>query len=712
MSYRSHRLRPTAFAVAILCAAPHVFAEDNTLSNVDVTSTADTQSTLQSYRVPSTSNGALGDRSILDTPFSETAVTARQIADQQSNQISEVFKNDASVTAFGNAYAGESSGISIRGLQVDLLNGIKIDGLAAPVWGSDLPLEVFDQVELLKGLSGFMYGFGSPGGIINYVLKRPTNAPYRSVTLGYESDGILKGAVDLGGRFDDNRFGYRVNAVQEQGDTAVDNGYVKRTTASVAADMRITPDLVWSVDAMYNKRHVDGAYYGVILGQDYGLPVTEPVKIPSALDGSKGLGSPFTYYETSYRVAGTNLAWSINPQWDARLDYRYSWQDRTNRDSAIFLTDNSGGYTELQWGGYSTYKYQTAQALLNGHLETGSIKHELVMGVAWQQQDSNYPNQGDSSGSTTIGSGNIYNMTAFANPNTWYTSATYLASRTVQKSLFGSDTIKFNDQWSTILGLRYNKYDQDNYDTTGATSSTYDRSPVTPTIALIYKPVQQVSIYGSYVESLEQGGTAPIYAINANESLAPLKSKQYEAGVKAQYQNWGGSAALFRINRGLEFVNSAQEFVQDGQTRYQGLELNGAVNLAKNWTLTGSTMWLDAKNVEASSDIDGKRAYGAPRFQASANVEYAVPQIDRLTLLAGAQYVGDRALEADNSNIAPSYTLYDLGARYVTAWNNTKVTLRLNLDNITNEKYWLTSWGFILNQGEPRTVKASAQFDF
>lgn len=705
------RLRPLAFAIAALCAVPHAFAEDAAvLSNVDVTATAQPQSTLESYRVQSTSNGALGDQAIRDTPFSVTAVSAAQIQNQQSSQISEAFKNDASVTSIGNSYAGENSAISVRGMQIDTLNGIKIDGLGAPAWGSDLPLEVFDQVQLLKGLSGFMYGFGAPGGILNYVLKRPTNAPYASVTAGFESDGVFKAAADLGGRFgNDNRFGYRLNAVQEQGDTAVDEGYVKRTTASIAADMRITPDVVWSVDALYNKRRVDGAYYGAILAQDYGLTVAEPVKIPSALDGSQRLASPFTYYETSYKVAGTDLTWAINPQWDARLSYRYAKQDRLNRDSAIFLTDNSGGYSELQWGGYSVYDYQTAQALLNGHLQTGSIKHELVFGVSWQDQKEDYP---DNFASTELGSGNIYNMTVFPNPNTNYDNGTYLSSKTTQKAVFASDTVKFNDQWSTILGLRYNDYSQTGYDMAGAVTAKYDRSPVTPTIALIYKPVEPVSVYGSYVESLEQGGTAPAYASNPNAIMPPLKSKQYEVGVKAEYQTWGASAALFRVNRGLEYVNSNATFVQNGETRYQGLELNGSTIIAKNWTLTASTMCLDASNVNASADINGKRAYGAPRFQASAGVEYAVPQIDRLALTAGAQYVGDRALEADNSNIAPSYTLFDLGARYVTHWNTQKVTLRLNLDNVTNEKYWLTSWGFILNQGTPRMLKASAQLEF
>jgi iron complex outermembrane receptor protein len=65
----------------------------------------------------------------------------------------------------------------VRGLPVDLLNGFKMDGLSIPNWGSDMPLEPFSQIELLKGPGGFMYGFGQPGGILNFVSKQPTHSP-------------------------------------------------------------------------------------------------------------------------------------------------------------------------------------------------------------------------------------------------------------------------------------------------------------------------------------------------------------------------------------------------------------------------------------------------------------------------------------------------------------------------------------------------------
>src|SRR6202012_3147453 len=128
--------------------------------------------------------------SLLDTPFSIDAVTADLMQNRQAIDINEAFAADAGVTPLSNGYTGESSGIAVRGLPVDLLNGYKMDGLSIPSWGSDLPLEAFSQIELLKGPGGFMYGFGAPGGILDFVTKQPTATPYTSFTLGYTSNGV------------------------------------------------------------------------------------------------------------------------------------------------------------------------------------------------------------------------------------------------------------------------------------------------------------------------------------------------------------------------------------------------------------------------------------------------------------------------------------------------------------------------------------------
>src|ERR1700686_1463330 len=197
------------------------------------------------------SGGALGSRKQVDTPFSTHAVSSEEGQDLMASTANDRFKYDPAVTNGGDNLTGENSFFSVRGIQIDFLNGIKVDGQSFPAWDTELALEPFEQVELLKGLSGFMYGFGAPGGIVNYVLKRPTDDPYRSFSVGYQSAGIFSEKLDVGGRFGkDDRFGYPFNVANEEANTGEANGHVRRKAASLALDFRITPDLTWTMDGL------------------------------------------------------------------------------------------------------------------------------------------------------------------------------------------------------------------------------------------------------------------------------------------------------------------------------------------------------------------------------------------------------------------------------------------------------------------------------
>ena len=80
------------------------------------------------------------------------------------------------------------------------------------------------------------------------------------------------------------------------------------------------------------------------------------------------------------------------------------------------------------------------------------------------------------------------------------------------------------------------------------------------------------SHYASYVEALEQGATAPNTAPNAGEVFDPLVSKQYETGIKVDYDNWSANLAIFKLQKGLTHEDENDVFSQDGEAHYEGLE--------------------------------------------------------------------------------------------------------------------------------------------
>jgi len=157
---------PVAFAQqpAPMADAPQDAAE-KALPAVRITASQDTPLHLNE----DVSSGALGTRSQLDTPFSTTIVTDEQLQEMQPAKLGDVFMRDASVSDNSNPYNAWASYVTVRGMQLDWQNAFKIDGLPFNAYGVTMPYEQLESVQLLKGLSGFMYGFGAPGGIVNYV---------------------------------------------------------------------------------------------------------------------------------------------------------------------------------------------------------------------------------------------------------------------------------------------------------------------------------------------------------------------------------------------------------------------------------------------------------------------------------------------------------------------------------------------------------------
>lgn len=144
-------------------------------------------------------------------------------------------------------------------------------------------------VQLLKGLSGFMYGFGSPGGIVNYVTKKPsvTDKQIASVDVGYASTAVWMSHVDLGGRVGpDSMFGYRFNATHEEG-TTYNGGNVRRNSFSLATDARITRDLTAIFGALYQDRHASGITTAISTAQYTGTSLP-----PTLSGGSSTLVTP------------------------------------------------------------------------------------------------------------------------------------------------------------------------------------------------------------------------------------------------------------------------------------------------------------------------------------------------------------------------------------------------------------------------------------
>ncbi|MFT4246985.1 MAG: TonB-dependent receptor [Pseudomonas sp.] len=665
--------------------------------------------------------GALGSKSDLDTPFSTASKSSLEIEKLQAASLAELFQSDSSITRSGSDYNGYATrGLTLRGLPLDIYSSMKIDGLPGGfLYGVNLPLEDMDQVQVLKGAAGFMYGFSAPGGIVNYTLKKPTDSTFLSFDVGYRSSNLYSQHLDAGGRlFGDGLIGYRLNLSREEGTSYTGSG-VNRKAMSLTLDGKLSSNLSWSASLLAQERNIDHPTQ-IFYTSKYTASV-----LPKALDGSSNWSADQDRNDTKFFYATAGLKWTINERWNLRLDASRAHTNYRLSQEYLYLTTKSGGYLDYTFDGLDTATDEYGQALLEGSFETGALSHNIVAGVSRLHRGLDFGGSNYSPGSVSRASGNLYDPTQISwSPITGDPNA-YRVETTNQTAGFLSDTIDFLDAWSLLAGWRYNNY-QDisikSYTGDGAghlsniTYSKYGKEVVTPTYALLYKPAPGHTLYASYVESLEQGSTVGSSYANYGETLAPLVSKQYELGYKAEKGAWNAAAAIFRVERGAEYANAQNYYVQDGLIRYDGGEISADRAITDSVRLGGSVTYLNARYVETGTAwLIGKAPAGINNLVAAANIDYRPAFAPRWSFYANARYVS-KGVAANNSTYqivvkAPAYHLVDIGTGYQMDLGAHRLSFHLGINNLFNEHYWQVG-SSSLALGAPRVYSFNVKYDW
>ena len=267
------RMTPIALAMGMLALPQWALAQSATNENAEIERTLPTVKVSASADQPSdlpapyaggqvakgARLGALGNRSVMDTPFNITSYTAELIENQQARSIADVMANEASVrftTTSGHAYEN----FRVRGFDVNS-SDIAINGMFGLAPSGHVPLEAMERVEVLKGPSALFSGMppgGGVGGVVNLVPKRAGDDPLTRVSVGYQSAGQLMTSVDAGRRFGERKeFGARINGAFSDGDTELDGQSKKRQFLSGAFDYR-GEALKATLDVHYGKETFSG----------------------------------------------------------------------------------------------------------------------------------------------------------------------------------------------------------------------------------------------------------------------------------------------------------------------------------------------------------------------------------------------------------------------------------------------------------------------
>ncbi len=633
----------------------------------------------------SSSSGALGSKSLLDTPYSVTVVDAEDISKRQATTIAQVFVNDPSVFSFATAGTTNWWGLQIRGLGV---RNYYIDDVPLLLyWGGDFPLESIESVQALKGLSGFMYGFGAPGGTISYRTKRPTAEPLLTTEIGYRTNGVLFGHVDAGGPLtQDGKLGYRINLAGEKG-TAYNDAGVNRWLGSLALSYAFSDDLDWYATATYDDSKLEHEPFQIYWA-DW---VYQDTVLPRPTYDYDKLNIDNSYYKARTLATATGLDWRFAPDWSAKLTYGYTSKLHHSNKMFVYMVNQEGDYEGYAYNFAELDKSHFAQAMLQGEFETGPVRHAIVAGASYMVNDSFF---GANSHWSNDFNGNIYEDQDFLVTRAidWSTEGFPYLER--QRALFLSDTLYFGDHVQAVIGARYTRYKLVDSDGDPTVDSGYRTSAVSPTFALIVKPAPYVSIYGSYVESLEPGSRVTGEYANVGDILKATVSKQYEVGVKYEHRGLSLTAAGFkveRVNTMDQFIDGERFLTQDGLTVYKGIEAIASYRVNENLRLGVGAIHLDPEIRDVSEDnayLIGNVPAEAAKWQVTGNVEYHLPSVPGLSVHGNVRYFGKAPTDDSNFLYIPDRTLANAGFQYETLIGDRKIAFTGNVNNLFNKKYW------------------------
>lgn len=669
------------------------------------------------------SQGALGNLSNLQTPFSTVEVSAEEVADLQPASVYALFANDASISRqSGGDFTAWSSYLTIRGIPVASTAGsTKLNGLPNMLFGVTLPMEMMEEVRILKGASGFLYGFAAPGGIVDYVTKKPIEeGMLLSADVGYRSNNLLQEHVDFSQRSTgEHHFGYRVNVSHQEGNSEADTG-VKRDAIALSLDANLTPNLRWNMDVVYQDMTLNKPTPMAFLSQ------YTSTDLPHISNSYENPQAENAYDDTKFWEANVGLYWQISENWNLRADVAKSRNKTVFSMDYMYLQDDTGLYRDSTYDGYYTYEYKMARTMLQGMFSLGPTDHNLVVGANYQSGDtklgySNLTQGYVAHGYRYLGSSDELVYT----PTYGWSQTGYPTSGDKQQALFVSDTVNFASDWSVIAGVRYTKYDQysNSYtfssgQVTSKTTTNYIAYSLSPTFALMYTPFEGSTIYASYVEALEAGTTVGATYVNYGEQLNPIKSKQYETGFKLEKGKVNASVALFRLDRGTGYANAANYYVQNGISRYQGIDASANWRLIPSLRLSASAVYLDKANYYEIDNawLLGKRVAGGFRMSGALGAEYSPDWLPAASVNFNARLTGETTAYQNSSKKltieAPAYTIYNLGFKYAQPYNAHQLTYRFGVNNLFNKAYWIGGSNSYVFMGDRRSYYANVSFDF
>jgi iron complex outermembrane receptor protein len=668
-------------------------------------------------------------------------VAPMDLPQQQSIRLSDVIRNVNGVYLY-SARGNTQETFGARGYNFSstnmFKNGFRISSGVVPEVSS------LDRIEVLKGSAALLYGNVAPGGILNMVTKKPLFEQGGKVSMTYGSYDLYRPSFDVYGPIS-SKLAYRVNGTYEKANSFRDHVKSEREY--------INPSFLYKVSDK-TTIIVEGDYLNYNFTPDFGTGQIN--NVIANVPRNRYLGASWSTGNTKQSTATATINHQINSLWQISGGINYQHFNRQYQTTERVLPNATGDWGRTLNRAKTLENYYTGQFNVTGQFNTGSIKHNILVGVdadrynntaytyvATVNKVSSYWDQGTSIKSAVYDTINIFNVDKYNlrtdKPvmNPFYS----ILTKTNRFGAYFNDLISVSDKVKVLAGIRWSyQYIAPTAVTNyylpalAAPASSKTDKAFSPRVGMVYKPINNTSLFASYSNSfITNTGTD----VN-NKPLSPSLVDQFEAGIKNDFLN--GNLAINVTAYRIINNNLAQTapFLADGttvnintnikelvgQTKSDGVELDIAGHPVKGLDLLAGYSYTNARYSKTStsvgSNIAGQPLINVPKHTANASAFYNFYNGDLRGFKVGASvyYLGNRI--AGNANtVGQSQTISRLvnvsGFTTVDAsvgYTYKKISIIGKVSNIGNVLNYNVHENYSINPIPPRQFLTTLAYSF
>jgi outer-membrane receptor for ferric coprogen and ferric-rhodotorulic acid len=683
-------------AVSVVPAVAQETAEDQNMEYVLVTA----------KRTERVSRGATGlDLDLTETPQSISIISSDLMTRFATNDINEALRLATGVTV--EAWETNRTNYMARGFDI---KNTQLDGIGMPNdWGivtGDIDAYQYEKIEVIRGANGLLTGVGNSAGTLNFVRKRPTNSRQGEFSFSAGSDNLYRAEGDYNAPLGDN-WAARITGAYEKSDSYLRDLQNDRGFVALAVDGQIGDRSTLTLGYTNQRTQTDGNMWGALV-LDYvdGTQAEFPRSASPAQDWSA--------WNTRFESAYAEYTFELADTWELKASYNY--RDMGD-DSKLFYVYSFGGL-ELDntglWGWPGRYDTSVNSSLVDvnvaGHFSAFGQDHEAIFGVAWSESRTGLTNYSIPEDSPAWGELPAFPFAGDLIPEPlWGDEQFYSVLNQEMKRAYGATRLQFGDRWHAVLGFNWTEYHRDGTQADGPPTDQTEKE-ISPYAGVMFDVTRNTMLYASYSDIYQPQDQ---YDINL-EYLDPSKGVNYEVGAKASWldDRLVTSIAFFKAEQeNLATLGGVTEDLQywytgiDVESKGVELEVAGKINDYLGINAGFTSLSLDGV------DDEGSVYPWVPRRSANIWLTSKLPTFTALELGLGGRWQSD-VFNADTASTGPvrqdSYTVLNA---YATWSINDKLWMRVNADNLTDEKY-ITSLYNVGYYAAPAQYKLAMGFRF